>query len=142
MAVCRSVEKGTRKKEIYSGEVIQGFGLKGDAHGGDWHRQVSFLAEESISKMRAHGLELNYGDFAENVTTRGLILDQLPVGTWLQVGDEAVFEVTQIGKECHQGCEIFRQVGACVMPKEGIFTKVVHSGMIRVGDKIKIIRKR
>lgn len=142
VAVCRSVKKGTAKKEIPVGEIIKGFGLQGDAHGGDWHRQVSFLGEESIAKMREHGLELNYGDFAENITTRGLILYKLPVGTWLKVGQDAVFEVTQIGKECHQGCEIFQQVGACVMPKEGIFAQVIHSGTIQAGDKIKVILEK
>ncbi|MEC9488807.1 MAG: MOSC domain-containing protein [Halanaerobium sp.] len=138
-AVCRSEKKGTVKEEIPRGRLLEEFGLEGDAHGGKWHRQVSLLAEESIDKMRNLGLELAYGDFAENITTRDLILHKLPVGTRLKVGGEVLLEVTQIGKECHHGCEIFKKVGKCIMPHEGIFARVLKGGEVQAGDEIKVI---
>ncbi len=135
MAVCRSEKKGVRKQDIGRGKLLVGYGLERDAHGGDWHRQISLLGIESIDKMRALGAQVRPGDFAENITTRGLDLPALPVGTRLSVG-KAVVEVTQIGKECHQGCEIMKLVGSCIMPKEGIFAKVLVGGEVAVGDKI------
>lgn len=141
LAVCRSEEKGTVKIEIPEGNLVKGYGLEGDAHGGDWHRQVSLLGVESIDKMRGHGLDLKNGDFAENITTEGLKLYELPVGTLLKVGSEALLEVTQIGKECHHGCEIFQKVGACVMPKEGIFTRVIEPGKVKAGDEIIVVNE-
>jgi MOSC domain-containing protein YiiM len=104
-------------------------GIEGDAHAGEWHRQVSLLAEEDIDTMRGRGIELGYGDFAENITTRGIDLGALPIGARLSLGP-AVLEVTQIGKECHQGCAIFQAVGDCVMPRRGVFTRVVTGGEI------------
>ena len=135
-AVNISEKKGVIKHPIDKGFFKVNHGLEGDAHAGNWHRQVSFLAEESIDKMRATGVEgLCSGKFAENLTTEGIILYELPVGTVLKVG-EVVFEVTQIGKECHQGCEIRKLVGDCVMPREGIFARVLTEGYIKAGDEI------
>jgi MOSC domain-containing protein YiiM len=138
-AVCISEKKGTVKMNIGSCEVTA-TGLKGDAHAGDWHRQVSLLAEESIEKMRKLGLDISYGAFAENITTEGIILYQIPIGTRIKINDVEL-EVTQIGKECHSGCAIQKTTGKCVMPKEGIFTKVIHTGTIHTDDPISIIKK-
>jgi MOSC domain-containing protein YiiM len=129
---------GTRKTPVASAAVRVGHGLEGDAHAGSWHRQVSLLDEASVDKMRALGLELGPGDFAENLTTRGLDLAGLPVGSVLAVGDEVELEVTQIGKECHQGCAIRRQVGDCVMPREGVFARVRRGGTVRTGDPVEV----
>ena len=139
LAVCISENKGERKKPVESVELRENHGIVGDAHAGDWHRQVSLLAQESIDKMRALGLDVNAGDFAENITTTGIDLVRLPIGTQLQVGD-TLLEVTQIGKECHTRCAIFYQAGDCVMPKEGIFTKVISGGVIHPEDEITISR--
>ena len=135
-AVNISEKKGVIKHPIEKGFFKVNHGLEGDAHAGNWHRQVSFLGEESIDKMRDTGVEgLCSGKFAENLTTEGITLYELPVGTKLRVG-EVVFEVTQIGKECHLGCEIRNLVGDCVMPREGIFAKVLTEGYIKAGDEI------
>jgi len=140
VAINISEKKGVPKTPIDEGEFIVDFGLKGDAHGGNWHRQVSLLGKESIDKVAALGIKgLCTGKFAENITTEGIELYSLPVGTKLKIG-EVVLEVTQIGKECHQKCAIFRKVGNCVMPKEGIFAKVLKSGVIRKGDDIEVIK--
>ncbi|MBC2582347.1 MOSC domain-containing protein [Clostridium sp. DJ247] len=134
-----SEKKGVVKKPIEQGIFIEEHGLEGDAHAGKWHRQVSLLAEESIDKIKKLGIEgLDYGKFAENITTEGIVLYELPVGTRLSIG-ETIQEVTQIGKECHQGCEIRNLVGDCVMPREGIFTRVIKGGVVRVGDSINIL---
>jgi MOSC domain-containing protein YiiM len=138
LAVCISEKKGERKKPVESVELRAAHGIVGDAHAGDWHRQVSLLAQESIDKMRRLGLDVNAGDFAENITTCGIDLVVLPIGSRLKVG-ETLLEVTQIGKECHTRCAIFHQAGDCVMPKEGIFVRVVHGGMVKSGDKIEIL---
>jgi MOSC domain-containing protein YiiM len=140
VAVNISTEKGTRKKTVPSCRLILEHGIEGDAHAGKWHRQVSLLAEESIAKMQAglSDITLKPGDFAENITTRGIEVMKLPVGTHLKVGDTAELEVTQIGKECHLACEIRKMVGDCVMPREGIFAVVVTEGVIMPGDKIEI----
>jgi MOSC domain-containing protein YiiM len=137
-AVCISENKGERKKPVESVELRENHGIVGDGHAGDWHRQVSLLAQESIDKMRALGLDVNAGDFAENITTTGIDLVSLPIGSRLQVG-ETLLEVTQIGKECHTRCAIYYQAGDCVMPKEGIFAKVITGGIIRPGDEIKTV---
>ncbi|UCH50568.1 MAG: MOSC domain-containing protein [Chloroflexota bacterium] len=139
IAVCKSEEKGTTKKDVKEGILKDDFGLVGDAHADCCtHRQVSLLAVESIDKMRDLGLELKPGDFAENLTTEGIDLVSLPVGTRMSVGEQVVLEVTQIGKECHAGCAIFQQVGKCIMPKEGIFTRVVRGGTVKTGDQIEV----
>jgi MOSC domain-containing protein YiiM len=137
IAVCKSREKGTRKEPVADGILREGYGLVGDAHADCCtHRQVSLLALESINKMRMQGVNVNPGDFAENLTTEGIDLVALPVGTRTSVGKEIVLEITQIGKECHTGCAIFQQTGKCIMPKEGIFAKVVRGGLVKVGDRI------
>lgn len=136
IAVNISKEKGVIKESIPEGLFEVDHGLVGDAHAGKWHRQVSLLAQESIDKMTKTGIEgLCSGKFAENITTEGIILHELPVGTRLRIGD-TIQEVTQIGKECHTGCAIKVQVGQCIMPKEGIFTRILQSGIIKAGDSI------
>lgn len=135
IAVCVSDNKGERKKPVQMVELRVNHGIVGDAHAGDWHRQVSLLAQESIDKMRAMGLDVTTGDFAENITTSGIKLVSLPIGSHLKIGD-TLLEVTQIGKECHTRCAIFHQAGDCVMPKEGIFAKVIRPGIIKPGDQI------
>lgn len=139
LAVCISEEKGVPKDDRGSGFLQESFGLKGDAHGGDWHRQVSLLATESIDKMREKGLDLKPGAFAENLITRGVDLVSLPIGTKLKVGPESLLEVTQIGKECHSRCKIYEITGDCIMPREGIFARVIISGPVKKGDSIEII---
>ncbi len=139
IAVCRSENKGTVKKEITEGILIKDFGLEKDAHLGKWHRQISLLGVESINKMQIKGLKIQYGDFAENLTVEGIILHQLPLGTKLKIGDNILLEVTQIGKECHQGCEIRKKIGDCVMPREGIFTRVLKGGKVKAGDEIEVL---
>ena len=134
-----SKEKGTRKENIPEGVLIENHGFRDDAHAGDWHRQVSLLAMESIEKIRAKGLDVGPGDFAENITTRGIDLVNLPIGTRLKVGEEVLMEVTQIGKECHTRCAIYYQAGDCVMPREGIFTKVLKGGRVKKSDPIVVI---
>ena len=139
LSVNISTEKGTVKKPVDSVVLIPDFGIENDAHAGKWHRQVSLLADESIDEMRALGLaNLDYGIFAENITTKGIELHTLPVGTRLQIG-ACLLEVTQIGKECHHGCEIFKKVGKCVMPQRGIFAKVIIGGIIRPNDEIAVL---
>lgn len=136
-AVCISERKGTRKHTVPFIEVKKDHGIVGDAHAGNWHRQISLLADESVDTMRGKGVELQPGDFAENILTRGLELNTLPVGTVLRVG-ETRLQVTQIGKECHNDCEIRRLVGTCVMPTKGIFAIVLNEGTIRPGDTISV----
>ena len=128
-----SKKKGVKKDNIPEGLLIENFGLKDDAHAGNWHRQVSLLATESIEKIKAKGLDVGPGDFAENITTIGINLVDLPIGTKMKMGDEALVEVTQIGKECHSRCAIYQQTGDCVMPKEGIFVKVLKGGKVKKG---------
>lgn len=138
VAVCISEKKGTRKKEMPYIDIKIDHGIVGDAHAGSWHRQISLLADESIDRMRALGLELIPGAFAENIITKGIVLPELPIGTHLRVG-ETELEVTQIGKECHNDCEIKRLTGKCVMPTEGIFAIVVKEGRIQRGDTIDVL---
>jgi MOSC domain-containing protein YiiM len=138
VAVCTSKAKGVKKQNVGQGQLVVNFGLAGDAHGGDWHRQVSLLAIESIEKIRQKGLDVVPGDFAENLTTEGIELYTLPIGTRLKIG-EALLEVTQIGKECHTRCNIYHTVGDCVMPKEGIFIRVLTPGPVAIGDPIEVV---
>jgi MOSC domain-containing protein YiiM len=137
-AVCISDKKGIQKKPVQEIAVKINHGIEGDAHAGDWHRQVSLLGEESVDKLRAHFPNLPAGAFAENILTKGITLYELPVGTRLRVGG-ALLEVTQIGKECHHGCEIRRVTGDCVMPREGIFAIVLEEGAIRAGDTVEVV---
>jgi MOSC domain-containing protein YiiM len=139
IAVCTSIKKGTRKTTIPEGTFRENFGLLGDAHADCvTHRQVSLLATESIAKMKALGLELGPGDFAENITTEGIDLLTVPVGTRVTVGDQVILEISQHGKECHTGCAIRKQVGKCIMPVEGVFAKVIKGGVVRPGDEIEV----
>ncbi len=139
IAVCRSDKKGTRKETVAEGTLREEYGLVGDAHADcSTHRQVSLLAKESIEKMRNLGLDVGPGDFAENLTTEGIALASLPIGTKLSVGKDVTLEITQIGKECHAGCAIFREVGKCIMPKEGVFARVIRGGVVGTGDQIGI----
>lgn len=139
VAVCMSEKKGTKKVNVGYGLFRGNYGLIDDAHSDcHTHRQISLLAIESINKMRGMGLNLVPGDFAENLTTEGLELVDLPIGTRLLVGEEVLLEVTQIGKDCHTGCAILKQVGRCIMPKEGIFAKVIRGGAVKEGDSIQI----
>jgi len=138
IAVCISENKGERKTPVAAAELRENHGFVGDAHAGEWHRQVSLLAQESIDKMRAMGLDVTAGDFAENITTSGIELVTLPIGTLLKVGG-TLLEVTQIGKECHTRCAIYYQAGDCVMPKEGIFARVLNGGMVKPGDGVDLV---
>jgi MOSC domain-containing protein YiiM len=135
-----SERKGTRKTPLEGGtaRILIGSGVEGDAHAGDWHRQVSFLAEESIAKARAMGLDVKEGDFAENITTEGIDLPSIPVGTRLRVGDTEV-EISQIGKVCHTRCAIYHLAGDCIFPREGIFSVVRKEGTVKVGDSVEVL---
>lgn len=134
-----SEKKGTKKRPVAEARVDENFGIIGDAHASkEWHRQISLLGIESIEKMRKKGLDVKPGDFAENITTEGIDLLSLPIGSRLKIGP-VIAEVSQIGKECHTRCAIYRQAGDCVMPKEGIFVKVLNGGVITVGDVIEVI---
>ena len=137
-----SDKKGVRKKAVDSAVLKDNFGIEGDAHASDkWHRQVSLLATESIKKMTDKGLDVGPGDFAENITTVGIDLPNLPVGTKMTIGEDIELEVSQIGKLCHSRCAIYEQAGDCVMPREGIFVKVIKGGTINVGDEIKVLNQ-
>ncbi len=135
-----SPKKGMRKKAVDSAVLLDNFGIENDAHAsGKWHRQVSLLAKESIKKMTDKGLDVGPGDFAENITTEGVELPVLPIGTKMTINDDIELEVSQIGKLCHNRCAIYEQAGDCVMPREGIFVKVIKGGTIKTGDEIIII---
>lgn len=138
IAVCISAAKGERKTPVDKVLLRENHGIVGDAHAGDWHRQVSLLAKESIDKMRKLGLDVDNGDFAENLTTRGVDLPALAIGTRLKIGD-TLLEVTQIGKECHTRCAIYYQAGDCVMPKEGIFARVLSGGEVSPGNPLQVL---
>jgi MOSC domain-containing protein YiiM len=139
VAVCTSEEKGTTKKPIKEGVLKEDYGLVGDAHADCCtHRQVSLLAIESIQRIREEGFDVGPGDFAENLTTEGVELVSLPVGARISIGKDILLEVTQIGKKCHSGCAIYREIGKCIMPREGIFARVVHGGPVRAGDRLKV----
>jgi MOSC domain-containing protein YiiM len=139
IAVCKSKEKGTRKKTVAEGVFKEDYGLVGDAHADCCtHRQVSLLAMESIDKMSRLGFDVGPGDFAENITTQGVQLVSLPVGTEICIGEDVLLGVSQIGKECHSGCAIYQEIGKCIMPREGIFARVIHGGRVRPGDDIRI----
>lgn len=140
IAVCLSEKTGTRKEPCGEGIFLEDYGMEKDAHAARGiARQVSLLAVESIDKMRGRGLELNPGDFAENLTIEGMELFTIPVGTRLSVGPEVVLEISQIGKACHSGCAIFQAVGSCIMPKEGVFGRVVRGGKVRPGDAVEVV---
>jgi MOSC domain-containing protein YiiM len=140
-SIAISEKKGTRKVQIQEAVLIQNHGIQGDAHSGPWHRQVSFLAAESIGQARERGLDVTFGDFAENIATSGIDWLGVPVGTHVKLGDSALVEITQIGKECHNKCAIFYLAGDCIMPREGIFARVLMGGTIRCGDQIRILKQ-
>jgi MOSC domain-containing protein YiiM len=140
-AVCLSEERGVAKKDLGSGELVERHGLKGDAHAGDWHRQVSLLSLQKIKAFRAKGAEVEFGAFGENLVVDGIDFGSLPIGTKFRCGD-ALLEVTQIGKECHNHCEIYRRMGDCIMPREGVFARVLQSGAVKVGDAFEIINNK
>ncbi len=138
-SIAVSKKKGTRKTQVEEASLVQDHGLEGDAHAGPWHRQVSFLASESIEGARQQGLDVTFGDFAENIATSGIEWLKVPIGTRVQLGEMALVEITQIGKECHNKCAIYYMAGDCIMPKEGIFARVLKGGKIRCGDQVSLI---
>ena len=138
IAVCISRKKGTVKKETDIITLEKDWGIVGDAHAGKWHRQVSLLAKESVNKIQAKDFEIKNGDFAENILTQGIIVKDLPIGTKIKIND-VILEITQIGKTCHESCEIKKRIGLCIMPLEGVFAKVIEGGSIKKGDNIEII---
>jgi MOSC domain-containing protein YiiM len=139
VSIAVSKKKGTQKTSVAEAFLSQDHGLVGDAHAGPWHRQVSFLSSESIDLAREQGLDVGFGDFAENIATVGIDWKTLPIGTRVRLGAKAVVEITQIGKECHNRCAIYYKAGDCIMPREGVFARVLEEGTIRCNDPIKII---
>lgn len=139
LSVNVSETKGVRKTPVGAADILKDHGIIRDAHAGQWHRQISLLAQESIQRMIDMGLKVGPGDFAENVTTEGIDLPSLPIGQRLRLGPSVVVEVTQIGKVCHNRCAIYEQAGDCVMPRDGIFVRVLNDGRIAAGDEICII---
>ncbi len=138
MAVCISEKRGTQKKNIEKVRLIENFGLEGDAHGGKWHRQVSLLSYEKVRAFEEKGISVEDGAFGENLLVEGFDFKTLPIGTRFRCG-EALLEMTQIGKECHSHCEIYQAVGDCIMPREGVFARVLHGGEIQIGDELEIV---
>ncbi|MCI4625003.1 MAG: hypothetical protein L3V56_03485 [Candidatus Magnetoovum sp. WYHC-5] len=135
-----SKEKGVKKNPAKRVSLVENYGIEGDAHASSqWHRQVSMLAAESIMKMKEQGFDLDWGDFAENITTEGVELVSLPIGTRMLLGKDVEVEVTQIGKECRQGCAVSANIGSCIMPHEGIFVKVIRGGQLTIGDRVEVI---
>ncbi len=138
LSVCLSSEKGTKKREVDSARLIPDWGIEGDAHADHWHRQVSLLSVEEINKMKRLIPDLMPGDFAENIDTQGIDIDQIKIGNRIIIGDNIVLEVSQIGKECHSGCEIQTLTGECIMPKKGVFAKVLKGGLVKRNDNLKV----
>ena len=137
IAVCKSPAKGTQKTNVGEGTFIEDFGIQGDAHAGKWHRQVSLLSYDKIEEFRQRGAEVENGAFGENLVVEGIDFRSLPVGTRLYCSD-VILEMTQIGKECHHGCPIFQKMGDCIMPREGVFARVIKGGTIKTGDEMQI----
>ena len=138
VSLATSLKKGTRKTTVDELRLVEDHGVEGDAHAGPWHRQVSFLAAEQIAGCIEQGLNVDFGAFAENIASEGVDWNTLPLGTQVGLGNEVLVEITQIGKECHKKCAIFYQAGDCIMPREGVFGRVLKGGMVRVGDAIRI----
>jgi len=138
-SIAISKEKGTPKAMVQEATLLRDYGIEGDAHAGQWHRQVSFLAAESIASARDRGLDVVFGSFAENIATMGVDWDGLPVGTRISIGDSALVEITQKGKKCHNRCAVYHQAGDCIMPREGVFGRVVIGGRIRCGNSMRIV---
>ena len=142
VSIAVSKKKGTRKTPVDEILISKDHGLEGDAHAGKWHRQVSFLSSESIEAARQQGLDVTFGDFAENIATTGIDWKTLPLGTRVRMGETVLVEITQIGKECHNKCAIYYKAGDCIMPREGVFARVLEEGKIRCGDEIKILQEQ
>jgi len=141
VSIAISKKKGTPKVQVGKASLLEDHGLKGDAHAGPWHRQVSFLAAESIEKARKKGFDVGFGDFAENIATSGIDWQDIPVGARVNLGDSAVVEITQKGKECHKKCAIYYMAGDCIMPREGIFGRVIQAGEIRCEAPVRILHE-
>ena len=139
-AVCISEKKGTQKVSIGSARFIENYGIEGDAHAGNWHRQVSLLSYEKIEAFKEAGAPIHDGSFGENLIVSGFDFKTLPVGTRFRC-NEVVLELTQVGKECHNGCEIYKMMGDCIMPREGVFTRVIRSGVISAGDVFEMMEE-
>lgn len=137
-AVCVSDTRGVQKRDVKTARCRVGWGIEGDAHGGDWHRQVSLLSYDEVRRFNERGADVSHGDFGENLVVEGIDFRSLPVGTLLRCG-EAVLETTQIGKECHTHCQIYRKMGDCIMPREGVFARVLHDGSVSVGDVLEVV---
>ena len=138
LAVCVSERKGTQKKNVGSARFVENWGIEGDAHAGAWHRQVSLLSHERVEEFRARGAVVDHGAFGENLVVEGVDFRSLPLGTRFHCG-EVILELTQVGKECHSHCAIYKVMGDCIMPREGVFARVLHEGTIRVGDDLSIV---
>lgn len=141
IAVCVSEIKGVQKKNVHTAKFIEDFGIENDAHAGKWHRQVSLLSFEKIEAFKARGAKVADGDFGENLVVQGIDFKSCPIGTRFRCND-VILELTQIGKECHKGCAIFQVMGDCIMPREGVFTKVIHGGTISQGDNMEIVEQQ
>ena len=141
-SIAVSKKKGTTKTCVENGLIIENHGLEGDPHAGPWHRQISFLASESIDQARDKGLDVTFGDFAENIATTGINWKNIRIGKKIRLGKSVLVEITQIGKECHNKCAIYYKAGDCIMPKEGIFAKVLEGGKIKRGDMILLVKNR
>ena len=137
--ICISKKRGTAKYPVESARIVPDWGIEEDAHGGKWHRQISLLALEKIEAFREKGADVDFGAFGENLIVEGFDLRNVPVDSEIRIGDAVRLKVTQIGKECHSGCAIFKKMGECIMPKQGVFTKVLHGGIIRPGDELTIL---
>ncbi len=140
VSIAMSKKKGTTKQCIDQAELVENHGIKGDAHAGNWHRQISFLAAESIDAVSTETFVLQFGDFAENIATTGIDWKTQKIGQQVRLGKKTLVEITQIGKECHKKCAIFYRTGDCIMPKEGVFAKILTSGTIRVGDAVTLVK--
>lgn len=138
VAVCVSEIKGVQKRNVHTAKFIEDYGIEKDAHAGKWHRQISLLSFDKIEEFKAMGAEIKDGDFGENLVVKGIDFRNCPIGTRFRC-NEVILELTQIGKVCHQGCEIFKIMGDCIMPREGVFSKVIHGGIITEGDDLEII---
>jgi MOSC domain-containing protein YiiM len=141
VSIAISKKKGTPKVQVEKASLLEDHGLEGDAHAGPWHRQVSFLAAESIEQTRKQGLDVGFGDFAENIATSGIDWQDIPVGARVNLGDSALVEITQKGKECHNKCAIYYLAGDCIMPREGIFGRVLKGGEVRCGAPVRILHE-
>ncbi len=142
VSIAVSRKKGTRKLPVAEAYVVEDYGLEEDAHSGLWGRQVSFLASESIEESRSSGLDVGFGDFAENIATEGIDWKNVPIGSRVRLGGSVIVEITQIGKECHKKCAIYYQAGDCIMPREGVFGRVLKGGWIRAGDSIEFVPEK